>query len=266
MDDIWSLCDHHWSPQCKVTIIAAIINLINTIWLARNQARYRDQDLGWRAAISHIIASTALTGNYTKKSSSNSIRDFSILKFFHISIHPPRAPILKEVVWHPPIISWIKCNTDGASSGNPGTTSCGGVFRNHFSDFVFAFAEPLGVQTSLFAETCGVLRAIEVAYENNWHNLWIETDSTSVVAAFTNPKKLVAWSLRNRWKNVKFMLSQMNYIITHTYREANTVADHLANMGLSLFSYTAWSLAPSFISEDMARNKLGFPGFRICLS
>jgi hypothetical protein len=62
------------------------------------------------------------------------------------------------------------------------------------------------------------------------------------------------------------MLSQMNYIITHTYREANTVADYLANMGLSLSFYTAWSLAPSFISEDMARNKLGFPGFRICLS
>ncbi|PNX59785.1 hypothetical protein L195_g059860, partial [Trifolium pratense] len=31
MEDIWKLCDLNWSPQCKVTLTAAIINLLNTI-------------------------------------------------------------------------------------------------------------------------------------------------------------------------------------------------------------------------------------------
>jgi hypothetical protein len=38
-----------------------------------------------------------LSGNCTSKFSSNSLRDFSFLKTFSISIHQPRTPILKEV-------------------------------------------------------------------------------------------------------------------------------------------------------------------------
>ncbi|KAK2364401.1 hypothetical protein QL285_089276 [Trifolium repens] len=264
LEDMWKIADLNWSPQCRVTITAAIVNLLNTLWLVRNQARFNNKLIDWKSAISLIIAGTALSGNNTRKPSSNSIRDFSLLKLFRITIHHPNVPILKEILWHPPLFHWYKCNTDGASNGNPGPASCGGVFRDHNSDFVFAFAEPLGVCSSYFAELSGALRAIEIAFERNWLNLWLESDSTLVVSAFTNPKKSVAWPLRNRWKNVLFMISQMNFIVTHTYREGNMVADLIANFGLSAPHLTSWESAPMFISDALEKNKLGMPCFRLC--
>ncbi|GAU51888.1 hypothetical protein TSUD_416730 [Trifolium subterraneum] len=229
MEDMWKLCDLNWSPQCKITITATIINLINTLWLVRNQARFNNNFIPWRSAISLIIASTALTGNNTSKSSSNSIRDFTVLKMFRITIHHPIPPVLKEIIWQPPLLNWFKCNTDGASSSNPVNASCGGVFRDHNADFVYAFAEPLGFASSYFAELCGAMRAIEIAYDKNWLNIWLETDSSLVVAAFKIPTKPVVWPLRNRWRNVLFMINNMNCFVTHIYREGNKVADLIAN-------------------------------------
>ncbi|CAJ2637539.1 unnamed protein product [Trifolium pratense] len=266
MEDMWKLCDLNWSPQCKITITAAIINLINTLWFVRNQARFNNKFIPWRSAISLIIASTALTGNNTSKSSSNSIRDFTFLKIFRITIHVPKTPVLREIIWQPPLLNWIKCNIDGASSGNPGNASCGGVFRDHNADFVYAFTEPLGVGSSYFAEFCGAMRAIEIAFEKNWLNIWLETDSSLVVAAFNNPTKPVAWPLRNRWQNVLFMTNHMNFFVTHIYREGNKAADLIANHGLTLSSFISWNIAPLFITDCMSSNKLGMPSFRLCSS
>jgi hypothetical protein len=138
-EDIWKIADLNWSSQCKISVIAVIINLINTIWYVRNQARFNNNKISWHAAISLIISSTSLTGNNTKKVASNSIRDFIVLKHFKISIHNPRTPIVKEIFWNPPLPNWIKCNIDGASKGNPGISSCGGIFRNNEADFFTLF-------------------------------------------------------------------------------------------------------------------------------
>lgn len=177
LQEVWKVCDLPWSPQCKVVILSALINLFNSIWFARNQARFNNKTVNWKSAIAMIIANTSIAGNATWKTSTNSIRDFIIIKTFNVSTHQPRAPIIKEVIWSPPLQSWIKCNIDGASIGNPGNLSCGGIFRNNEADFLCCFTEPL-------AEISGALRAIELAYQNNWHNIWLETDSSLVVLAF----------------------------------------------------------------------------------
>jgi hypothetical protein len=84
---MWSISDGQWSPQSKITINAAIVHLLNTIWWARNQVRYYNKIISWRNVIALIIAVTNLSGNNTLKSASNSIRDFNFLKMFRISIH-----------------------------------------------------------------------------------------------------------------------------------------------------------------------------------
>ncbi|CAJ2666578.1 unnamed protein product [Trifolium pratense] len=63
MEDMLKLCELNWSPKCKITITAAIINLLNTIWLVGNQARFNNKFISWKSAISLIIASNSLTGN-----------------------------------------------------------------------------------------------------------------------------------------------------------------------------------------------------------
>jgi ribonuclease HI len=262
MEDMWKLCELNFPPQSKITLAAAIINLLNTIWFARNQLRFKDKLISWRSAISMIIASTSMAGNNTKKCSSNSMRDFTLLKKFNVNIHRPRAPYSRDILWNPPLLNWVKCNTDGASIGNPGTASCGGVFRDSNADFLLAFAEPLGFASSYLAELCGAMKAVEIANANNSTNIWIETDSTLVVAAFNNPSKPVPWPLRNRWRNVLVMIQSLNFIVSHICREGNKVADLFANHGLTLSSCTYWNDPPLFSLDDMNKNKLGLPNFR----
>ena len=64
-----------------------------------------------------------------------------------------------------PIFNWIKCNTDGASLGNPGQAACGGLFRNSSSDFIGGFAVNLGVSSALCSELIGAMLAIEIAHQ-----------------------------------------------------------------------------------------------------
>jgi len=182
-----------------------------------------------------IIASSSLSSNSTSKTSNNSIRDFTILKIFFCNIHQPKPQAIKEVLWHPPLVNWTKCNIDGASQGNPGTSACGGIFRDHNADFLYCFFEPLGNSNSYYAELCAFMRAIEIANLKNWNNIWIETDSFLVALASKSSKR-IPWSLRNRWNNVMAVVKDLNCMATHIYREGNQVADLLTNHGLTLTS------------------------------
>jgi hypothetical protein len=40
------------------------------------------------------------------------------------------------------------------------------------------------------------------------------------------------------------MTRQMNFLISHVYREGNKVADLMANFGLTVSSFTSWHVAP----------------------
>ena len=126
-EDVWHLTDGRWSPQCKVVIQAILVNIFHVIWYVRNQSRFSNKKIHWRVAINLIVANVSLSGNNTSKAACNSITEFSILKTFNIAIHPPKAPRIIEVLWHPLIFDWIKCNTDGAASGIPSKAACGGI-------------------------------------------------------------------------------------------------------------------------------------------
>jgi len=185
--------------------------------------------------------------------------DFIVLKKFQISIHPPRAPMIREVIWHPPLINWIKANTDGAASST--NSACGIIFRNWEADCLLCVSENLGLGNALRAELCGAMRAIEMAHLKHWSNLWLETDSKLVVLAFSN-ESIVPWSLRNRWYNCKKLMLNMNILISHIYREENQCADSLANIGLSSQGLFLGESVPSVLSSHFGRDKLGMPSFQ----
>ena len=174
-------------------------------------------------------------------------------------MHPPKAPLIKEIFWNPPLPLWMKCNTDG--SANNSTTVCGGIFRNYKADFVFCFAENTGVGNALHAELSGAMRAIEIAASRNWTHLWLELDSSLVVNAFKS-NSMVPWHLRNRWYNCLCLTRNMNFMVSHIFREGNPCADSLANVGLTLDHLTCWYNLPPFIQKPFVENKIGWPMFR----
>jgi hypothetical protein len=92
------------------------------------------------------------------------------------------------------------------------------------------------MQTSLVAllrsyqaEVVGALRAIKVSKERHWNNLWLETYSLLLVAAFKKDI-MIPCTLKKRWNNALLVTRYMNFMVTHTYREGN----HLAILGLTL--------------------------------
>ncbi|XP_045806456.1 uncharacterized protein LOC123899387 [Trifolium pratense] len=209
--------------------------------MARNNARFHDKSTHWRNVVSWISTNTALVGNKTSMCSNSSLIDFKILKHFNINIHPPK------VFWLPPLIDWVKCNTDGASTQI--SSACGGIFRNHLVEFICCFAENTG------------MRAIEIATDNGWRNVWLETDSTLVVLAFKSAS-LVPWKIRNRWNNCMYNITNMNFMISHIYREGNNCADALAKIGLTLVHLSFWNELPQAILESYSSDRLGRPKFR----
>jgi ribonuclease HI len=257
--DIWLLYDRNWQAQCKVVILACLVNILNSIWWMRNQSRFKNKKVHWKTAITIIFSSVSLSGNLTKKTYNGSMTDFEILKKFKVYLHPPRAPFIKEVLWQPPPLNWLKCNTDGASTST--SSACGGVFRNHLSEFVVGFAENIGLHFSLIAGLIGVMRAIEMANIHNWSNLWLETDSSLAVLAFKSAC-IVPWVIRNRWENCMVMARSMNIIATHIFREGNDSADSLANVGLIISDILYFWDIPTCISYSVYKNKLGMPSFR----
>ena len=56
---------------------------------------------------------------------------------------------------------------------------------------------------------------------------------TMFFSYFSNPGFLPPWRLRNSWLHCKDLISNMRFVITHTYREGNLVADTMANKDLN---------------------------------
>lgn len=167
--DLFKVYELTWSPHCKLVILSAIINCLNTIWRCRNQRRFNDKSISINSATNLIISSTSFSGNNTSLTARSSISEFIIMKNFRVNLKPPKPQSIKEVIWCPRVLNWVKCNTDGASNGNPGISACGGLFRNANSEFLGAFAINIGLSSALLAELIGAMVAIEVAYHKGWH-------------------------------------------------------------------------------------------------
>ncbi|MCI07933.1 putative ribonuclease H protein [Trifolium medium] len=93
------------------------------------------------------------------------MKEFVILKAFNEKIHPPKAPKIKEISWHPPIISWIKCISGGVAHGSPDIAACGCVFRDYQANFVGCYASNIDVSFDLHAELVRAILAIEIAFD-----------------------------------------------------------------------------------------------------
>ncbi|KAL6123817.1 hypothetical protein ACLB2K_076334 [Fragaria x ananassa] len=145
---------------------------------------------------------------------------------------------IRLVLWHPPLSPWIKLNTDGLAKGNPELAACGGVFRDYQSHFIGRFSTPIGHHNAFFSELLAVIIGIELTFQLGWQHVWLECDSTSVVECFSKSSFVPPWQLRN------------------------TVADRLANLGMSSSSWIWHASPPAEIIPFLRMDFLGFPYIR----
>ena len=75
----------------------------------------------------------------------------------------------------------MKFNIDGASKGNPGRASYGGVIRDENGDIKFIFHSHLGNATNNMVELMALEQCLETLIDSNLHNAIIEADSELVI-------------------------------------------------------------------------------------
>lgn len=98
---------------------------------------------------------------------SNNMRETLQLKFFGVNPKYKGGVTVTEVRWYRPPPEWYKVNFNGAALGQPGRAACGGNFRVHRGFILGTYALRLGVQTAIFAELVGFIRAVEIAVVKN---------------------------------------------------------------------------------------------------
>ena len=138
------------------------------------------------------------------------------------------------VQWQPPLVGWRVLNTDGAVKGVIGPAGAGGVIRDDNGQWVMGFSEYLSHCTAVKAELHAALRGLQFAKAACIQKLWLQMDSTVVVDMLTRVKP---WhtefsSLLHQCHNL-LNWEGWEVKVTHCYREANRVADKLAQMGLT---------------------------------
>ena len=92
-------------------------------------------------------------------------RNFVSSKLEKSTLKPPKAPSIIEVIWSPHFPSWIKVNTDRASTKNPVKASARGIFRNSEGICIGCFSPFLGNENALFAELVAAITTIEIAHQ-----------------------------------------------------------------------------------------------------
>lgn len=148
------------------------------------------------------------------------------------------------IMWSPPMTNRFKWNVDGSSIGKPGPSGIGGVLRNHHGILLGIFSMPIGILDSNVAELRAVVKAIELSASNcflHHKHIIIESDSANVISWMNNSYNR-PWIHHKLFSSAQRLASCFDSITySHSYRESNHMADHLAKQGVHRISdFVAW--------------------------
>lgn len=138
------------------------------------------------------------------------------------------------ISWNVPGEGEIKWNVDG-SVRSGGYACCGGVLRDHNGHWVCGFAHNMGDSTIMVAELTGILNAMKCVDLDETRKVIVETDSFSsvqmILSGVSNTHPCAPMISR-----IKHMLETFpnRFAIHHVFREANQVADRMANFAHQL--------------------------------
>lgn len=139
------------------------------------------------------------------------------------------------VRWEYPMEGWVKMNTDGAAKNNTGAAGAGGIIRTSRGETVGMFAANCGFTSATKAELLAVLKGLAVAWNGRYKRVIVEVDSMVVIRSLlgdnntSSPYFHIIRRCRELIDN-----EEWEVILRHCYREANRVADWLANYGVGL--------------------------------
>jgi ribonuclease HI len=159
----------------------------------------------------------------------------------------PRQNVIRPVkiscslnTWSPPPPGFVKLNFDGSSKGNPGPTGFGAVLRDNEGRILHITAGYLGFNTNNVAELWSLLKGINLAISHNIFQLIVEGDSQVIIHLISkiihgsHPSEISPrWRLLGLLEDFRSLLQpHLTLIPSHVKRDANKIADFLANEGV----------------------------------
>nr|XP_016514683.1 PREDICTED: uncharacterized protein LOC107831437 [Nicotiana tabacum] len=150
-----------------------------------------------------------------------------------VSMMKQYTPKLKytKVLWELPEQGWIKDNTDGASRGNPGRSSFGYVLRNEEGNIVYACGKEIQEGTNTEAEVKAILEALKYCVDNDYILIDMHTNSM-IIKNVLQGVWSIPWTIATEVRAILELMERCNLKLSHTLREGNQLADHIANYAL----------------------------------
>ena len=137
-----------------------------------------------------------------------------------------------HIGWKYPADGWIKLNVDGCSKGNPGMAGAGGAIRDNMGSWIGGFARNIGICSSVTAELWAIYIGLQLVWAKGFRKVLLESDCRVALGLITGDCVKIDRNY-NLTMHIRAMLGRDWEIVTgHVYREANCVADWLANFGL----------------------------------
>jgi ribonuclease HI len=136
-----------------------------------------------------------------------------------------------HVGWKPPSNGWVCLNIDGTCKD--GVIGCGGVIRGNTGEWLHGFSKIIGRGEAYTAELWGVLEGMKLARRMNFNRVEVRIDSVEVVEDI-NHNRASKGSGKALIRSISDLLKDnWEVSIKHSYREANNLADALANYSFS---------------------------------
>ncbi|GLJ40308.1 hypothetical protein SUGI_0828500 [Cryptomeria japonica] len=155
-----------------------------------------------------------------------------------------------EITWDPPPMNQLKLNFDGSLKGNLGESGAGFVLRDHRGFLINAKTKKLPVGMNNQEETQALLYGLQMALELEIKVLLIEGHSLWIINA-CREIFLCNWKISYVMNKIWGLLKHFNSFQSNdVYREANQVADYLANIPIghnvseSIFTHEDVNLPP----------------------
>ncbi|KAF7812710.1 RNA-directed DNA polymerase [Senna tora] len=173
----------------------------------------------------------------------------------------PRVQVLLQevlVAWEKPREGWIKINSDGAVKTSYNKARCGALIRDHNGTWISGVIRNLVNYSVLKTEAWGAFEGIKLARDLGYRKIILESDSQCLINIFMSGSSNIMEVYSIIQETLLIFKDFDDVRVQHRWREANSCADFLANLG-TVSSSVRFSLQhpPSGVSALLLADALG---------
>ncbi|CAN1142651.1 Putative ribonuclease H protein At1g65750 [Linum perenne] len=142
-----------------------------------------------------------------------------------------QGKVRADIAWDPGEEDWVVLNTDGSVLADRSKAAAGGLIRNADGRCLYAFSINLGRCSIMRAELRGLIEGLKRAWESGFRRVDARVDSQAILSLIRgdnltdHPHGVEVAALR------ELIERDWEVTISHTYREGNSAADYLADLG-----------------------------------